>query len=220
MPSRPIRARNALPWAAFRPTRVPRAVFATMLMAGAAALAFGVGGTFEFLRDGLGLSGPGSEETAATTIEWTQLIPTSAEDPAGAPMTGIIEHSAIEQIEQSAPASGLVSTFNGKQIRIAGFVVPLNFDQTETNEFLLVPYVGACVHVPPPPPNQIILVRSPEPVELGGLFDPVWVTGEFHAPDLTIGLAAGQSAEGEVVPVDVVSVGYEITAQHVEEYDE
>jgi hypothetical protein len=96
---------------------------------------------------------------------------------------------------------------------------PFNFDQTEMNEFLLVPFVGACIHVPPPPPNQIILVRSREPVEIGGLFDPVWVTGEFRAPDLTIGLSAGQSAGGQLVPVDVVSVGYEITAQSVEEYE-
>ena len=101
----------------------------------------------------------------------------------------------------------------------AGFVVPLVFDQTEVNEFLLVPFVGACIHVPPPPPNQMILVRSHEPVEIGGLYDPVCVTGEFQAPDLTIGLTAGQSAGGELVPVDVVSVGYEITAQSVEEYE-
>jgi hypothetical protein len=45
------------------------------------------------------------------------------------------------------------------------------------------------------------------------------VTGEFQAPDLTIGLTASQSAGGELTPVNVVSVGYEITAQYVEEYE-
>jgi hypothetical protein len=65
----------------------------------------------------------------------------------------------------------------------------------------------------------MILVRSHEPVEIGGLYDPIWVTGEFQAPDLTIGLTAGQSAGGELVPVDLVSVGYEITARSVEEYE-
>jgi hypothetical protein len=122
-------------------------------------------------------------------------------------------------MEENAIQSGLVSTFNGKQIRIAGFVVPLSFDRTYATEFLLVPYIGACVHVPPPPPNQMILVHSFKPVHVGGLFDAVWVTGEFQAPDLTVGLTAGQSEGGEVVPVDVVSVGYEITALHVEEYE-
>jgi hypothetical protein len=66
------------------------------------------------------------------------------------------------------------------------------------------------------PSNQM---RSHEPIEIGGLYDPVWVTGEFQAPSLTIGLTARQSAGGELVPVDVVSVGYEITAQSVEEYE-
>jgi uncharacterized protein len=221
-PGTPLR--KPLVWAALLLTRAPRALLATILIAGMAALAFGGGHVFEFVRDSLGFPGPGSEEAAdaAITIEWAQLIPASTEvrgATAGAPMTGVVQHSAIQQTEENALQSGLVSTFNGKQIRIAGFVVPLVFDQTEVNEFLLVPFVGACVHVPPPPPNRMILVRSHEPVEIGGLFDPVWVTGKFQAPDLTIGLSAAQSAGGELVPVDVVSVGNEITAQSVEEYE-
>jgi uncharacterized protein len=223
MPSRPTPVRNPLVWAALLLTRAPRALLATMLIAGTAALAFGANHAFEFVRSSLGFSGFGNMEAAnAITIEWTQLIPASTEGrgaAAGTPMTGVVQHSAIQQTEENALQSGLVSTFNGKQIRIAGFVVPLSFDRTEATEFLLVPYIGACVHVPPPPPNQMILVRSREPVYVGGLFDAVWVTGEFQAPDLMIGLTAGQSGGGEVVPVDVVSVGYEITAQSVEEYE-
>jgi hypothetical protein len=134
-------------------------------------------------------------------------------------MTGVVQHSAIEQMKENALQSGLVSAFNGKQIRIAGFVVPLSFDQTETSEFLLVPYVGACIHVPPPPPNQIILVRSREPVEVGTPFDPVCVTGEIQAPDLMIGIGGVQSARGELVSVGAVPVGCEIAAQRVEEYE-
>jgi hypothetical protein len=62
-------------------------------------------------------------------------------------------------------------------------------------------------------------VRSRDAVEVGDLFDPVWVTGKFQVPDLTIGFAGAQPAGGEVVPVDVLSVGYEITAQEVEAYE-
>jgi uncharacterized protein len=192
-----------------------------MLIVGMTFFAFAAGHAIEFARRSFGFFGGDGEETATRPIplEWEQLIPAGVEGTAGASMRGIVQHSQITAVDESVPPSGLVSTFNGKQVRIGGFVVPLNFDQTEVNEFLLVPFVGACIHVPPPPPNQMILVRSHEPVEIGALFDPVWVTGEFQAPDLTIGLTASGSAGGELVPVDVVSVGYEITAQSVEEYE-
>jgi uncharacterized protein len=224
MPSRSTFVKSPLASAALLLTRAPRALLATMLVVGTAALALGASQAFEFLRDGLGFTGPGSEETGdrAITIEWTQLIPARTAGggaAAGSTITGVIQHSAIKQVEQNAPPSGLVSTFNGKQVRIGGFVVPLAFDATKTNEFLLVPYVGACIHVPPPPPNQLILVRSRDAVEVGDLFDPVWVTGKFQVPDLTIGFAGAQAAGGEVVPVDVLSVGYEIAAQEVEAYE-
>jgi hypothetical protein len=192
-----------------------------MLIVGMASFAFGASHAIEFARRSFGFFGADGEETASRPIplEWEQLIPAGVEGAAGASMRGIVQHSQITAVDESVPPSGLVSTFNGKQVRIGGFVVPLNFDQTEVNEFLLVPFVGACIHVPPPPPNQMILVRSHEPVEIGGLFDAVWVTGEFQAPDLTVGLTASGSAGGELVPVDVVSVGYQITAQSVEEYE-
>jgi hypothetical protein len=186
-----------------------------------ASFTFAASHALDLARKSFGFFGADGEETASRPIplEWEQLIPPSVQVTADTTMRGIVEHSQITALQKSAPLSGLVSTFNGRQVRIAGFVVPLVFDQTEVNEFLLVPFVGACVHVPPPPPNQMILVRSQEPVEIGGLFDPVWVTGEFQAPDLTVGLTGGQSAGSELVPVDVVSVGYEITAQRVEEYE-
>jgi uncharacterized protein len=225
MPLRRSLARNRFIGAALLLSRVlsraPRLSLAALLIVGMACLAFAAGHAVEFARNSFGLFGPDRAETAgrAITLEWEQLIPASVEGTAGTTMRGIVEHSQITVLDESAPASGLVSTFNGKTVRIGGFVVPLGFDQTEVNEFLLVPFVGACIHVPPPPPNQIILVRSHEPVEIGGLFDAVWVTGEFQAPDLTIGLTANGSAGGELVPVDAVSVGYEINAQHVEEFE-
>jgi hypothetical protein len=192
-----------------------------MLIVGMASFAFAASHAIEFARRSFGFFGADGEETASRPIplEWEQLIPSGVKVTADTTMRGIVEHSQITALEKSAPLSGLVSTFNGRRVRIAGFVVPLVFDQTEVNEFLLVPFVGACIHVPPPPPNQMILVRSHEPVEIGGLYDPVWVTGKIQAPDLTIGLTANGSAGGELVPVDAVSVGYEINAQHVEEFE-
>jgi hypothetical protein len=68
-------------------------------------------------------------------------------------------------------------------------MVPLQFDADRVSHFLLVPYAGACIHVPPPPPNQIILVQSAEPVEASGVLEAVTVTGTLHVADLRLELA-------------------------------
>ena len=71
----------------------------------------------------------------------------------------------------------VVSELDGQEVRIPGFVVPLDFSGTQTTEFLLVPYFGACIHTPPPPSNQIVYVTSAAGYALKELFDAVWVTG-------------------------------------------
>ena len=76
--------------------------------------------------------------------------------------------------QESAP---VVKKYDGKTIKLAGYIVPLDFEATKVKEFLLVPYVGACIHVPPPPTNQVVFVESRVAVEVKGLFDPVYVTG-------------------------------------------
>jgi hypothetical protein len=66
----------------------------------------------------------------------------------------------------------------GKTVRIPGFLLPLEFDGDKATEFFLVPYVGACIHTPPPPPNQIVHVKAEEGYTTdGGLYTPVWVNG-------------------------------------------
>ena len=70
-----------------------------------------------------------------------------------------------------------------------GFVVPLNYGGVGVTSLLLVPYVGACMHVPPPPPNQLVLVTTNSPYEVGGMFDPVWATGIFGSGNTSTELA-------------------------------
>jgi hypothetical protein len=66
-------------------------------------------------------------------------------------------------------------------IRLPGFVVPLDMDATEMREFLLVPYFGACIHVPPPPSNQTVYVVTADGAAYrGDMFDTVWVEGTMH----------------------------------------
>ena len=80
-----------------------------------------------------------------------------------------------ERIAKTALAN---ETLDGKSVRIPGYLLPLEFDEDRVVEFLLVPYVGACIHTPPPPPNQIVYVKTAEPYSSdGGLYTPVWVKG-------------------------------------------
>jgi len=67
---------------------------------------------------------------------------------------------------------------DGQSVRMPGYLLPLEFDGDKVTEFLLVPYVGACIHTPPPPPNQIVHVKTEDAYTTdGGLFSPVWVNG-------------------------------------------
>jgi hypothetical protein len=68
---------------------------------------------------------------------------------------------------------------NEQQVRLAGYVLPLEMDGLKTTEFLLVPYVGACIHEPVPPANQIVLVKFAQGIEVNGRFTPVWVQGRM-----------------------------------------
>ncbi len=67
---------------------------------------------------------------------------------------------------------------DGKPVRIPGYLLPLEFVDGKITEFLLVPYVGACIHTPPPPPNQIVHVKTEDAYTSdGSLYTPVWVNG-------------------------------------------
>jgi hypothetical protein len=93
-----------------------------------------------------------------------------------------------------------VAALDGKRVRIGGYVVPLDFDATRVKEFLLVPFVGACIHVPPPPANQIVYVKSERGFDVSGAFEPVWVTGTLKVASAFTGLAeAGYSLDAETV---------------------
>jgi uncharacterized protein len=94
----------------------------------------------------------------------------------------------------------VVAELNGKRVKLGGYVVALDFDATKVTEFLLVPFVGACIHVPPPPANQIVYVKSAKGITLKGQFDPVYVTGVLSTEGQFTGLAdTGYSLAAEVV---------------------
>ena len=94
-----------------------------------------------------------------------------------------------------------VPALEGQRVKLPGFVVPLEMDAKKIDQFLLVPYYGACIHVPPPPPNQTVYVVTHEGKGFEGkLFDVVWVTGTMRVERLSSDLAeAGYRLENATV---------------------
>jgi len=85
----------------------------------------------------------------------------------------------------------------------------LETQERGVTEFLLVPFVGACIHVPPPPPNQIVLAQLETAYEVKDLYDPVLITGQLTA----------QASSSELYLVDgqaQIPMGYSMKVSHVE----
>lgn len=101
----------------------------------------------------------------------------------------------------------------GKDVRIPGYVLPLEFDGTKVREFLLVPYVGACIHTPPPPANQMVYVKVPDGFESEGLYAPVWVEG-------TMETSGGEYSVSFIDGNRPVAASYSLQATKVEKYEQ
>ena len=121
-----------------------------------------------------------------------------------------------EQITEKRRARGQTANaeLNGKNIRIPGYLLPLEFEDKKVVEFLLVPWVGACIHTPPPPANQIVHVKLNKGFDIGdNAFTPVWVNGvmktEKNNPELSY-------VDGK----QNIDVSYVMQAEEVEIYKE
>jgi hypothetical protein len=115
--------------------------------------------------------------------------------------------------KKRAAASAVNPAIDGKLIRIPGYVLPLEFSGTKVTEFLLVPWVGACIHTPPPEPNQIVYVKADKAFDMRRMFDAVWVTGRIAA--------TGSKRSVEIVDGSAdIDVGYSLHASLVEPYRE
>ena len=97
---------------------------------------------------------------------------------------------------------------NNKEVKIPGYIIPLEYEGMDVKTFLLVPYIGACIHVPPPPPNQIVYVDTKKSWEGLNWWEPVYVTGIIKI----------ESRQMQFF--EMVDIGYEILAGDVEYYRE
>ncbi|GAA3528343.1 DUF3299 domain-containing protein [Zobellella aerophila] len=128
------------------------------------------------------------------TLEWDELIP--LEEQLNPPPLPEVDHDDEFAIP-SQPVGKVVASLDGQRVRLPGFVVPLEGDSKEVTTFFLVPYFGACIHVPPPPTNQIVYVDYPQGAKVDDLWEAVWVTGTLRTVGASHDIAqASYSLEG------------------------
>ena len=139
----------------------------------------------------------------AREITWDDLI------PPGVPYAEIIGEGEIDEANDTwrpiydTNATKLNQALHGAYIRMPGYIVPLELGSEGVSEFVLVPYQGACIHTPPPPPNQLVLVQAINPWPSDQLWDPAWVTGRMST---------------QLVSTEVADTGYALVADHMEIY--
>jgi len=93
-------------------------------------------------------------------------------------------------------ATGTVNTdLADATVRLPGFVVPISTPREGmVDEFFLVPYIGACIHVPPPPPNQMVYVKSATGIPVEAIHEAYWVTGKLRLESRSTPLGAAAYA--------------------------
>jgi hypothetical protein len=132
-------------------------------------------------------------------------------EQSGIDVNGLLTRRKLMAEQQRKAGSKLNAVLNGQFVRMPGYLLPLEFSGKLVSEFLLVPWVGACIHTPPPPPNQIVHVKLDTPVEFTGLFAPVWVTGRMAA-------AMAKTSLYLIDGSSTIDIGYTLQASKVEDY--
>lgn len=141
-------------------------------------------------------------------LTWSEMIPPDAppEAPDMTPLHDLSQMGSMEAApaaKQDLPNAPVVQALDGQLIRLPGYIVPLEVSEDgRTTDFLLVPYFGACIHVPPPPSNQIVHVTSKEGVKLDELYQPYWIVGALQVKASTSELAdAGYQMDAQKIVV-------------------
>ncbi len=141
------------------------------------------------------------EDVVYREIMWDGLIPVDftaesimakyaeqlAEIEDGSPAASEL-YSKMQAEFSTAPVNEVL---DDTLVRIPGFIAPLNYADQLITEFLLVPYFGACIHVPPPPANQTVLVKAAagQGIKAEDSYNPVWVMGKLTVEGTTTELA-------------------------------
>jgi hypothetical protein len=139
-------------------------------------------------------------------LDWKELLPENARSH----FTAVAPAPVHDYRGEGGPPAvqtqdfGVNKSLEGATVRLPGFIVPLEAVKGGVvSEFLLVPYFGSCIHVPPPPPNQIVYVHLSRHTVIESIYDAYWVTGKLHLQTKTTRLG---------------STAYELTADKLEVY--
>lgn len=148
-------------------------------------------------------------------LTWDDLVPADAPPPVypEMPLHDLAELGDVllgdaEGITSMPQATGqpVVQALDGQRVRLPGYIVPLDMDERgRVIEFLLAPFYGACIHVPPPPSNQIVHAVSPLGVPIQELWQPFWIEGAMKVGEISSELA---------------EAGYHIRAEKILPYEE
>ena len=140
---------------------------------------------------------------AARELDWDELLPQDAR----ARFSGGPPPPTHDTLGEGGLAAQQVMDFSvnkaldGALIKIPGFIVPLDVGKDGlVTDFFLVPYFGACIHVPPPPPNQIVHVRISKGIALDSIYEAYWITGRMKVVNKStrLGASAYQLAASNV----------------------
>lgn len=111
-----------------------------------------------------------------------------------------------DRYQQALNSKEVRPEFDERNIRIPGFIVPLEFDDQQTiTTFFLVPFFGACIHSPPPPPNQIIYSEYEPGIKLDALYYPFWIEGTLSTT---------------LMENDMATAAYSMTVATIHPYEE
>lgn len=137
-------------------------------------------------------------------ITWDDLL------PAGVPYSEIIGEGELDEVNDTwnpiydENATKLNESLDGSYIKMPGFIIPFDIGVKGVTEFILVPYTGACIHMPPPPANQLVMVNAKTPWPSDDLWNPVWVIGMMRM---------------QLQSTDLGQTGYAIVADQMEVYE-
>jgi hypothetical protein len=132
------------------------------------------------------------DENGFADLDWTKMVP--PEDFKALENAPPVLHVGNQRMKQIGTLH-TVEALNGAKVRLSGYVVPLESDSDGNMvEFFFVPFYGACIHVPPPPPNMLVHVRLSHGIPTPSLYDPLTLKGVLHTQVTENPLAASAYA--------------------------